>query len=625
MTGPGAAGAGAKPSLLDWPVSLACGAVAGVLALAPVSDVDFFWHLAVGRHIAQAGALPGKNLWSFTAPEHPFEATAWAFDLCAYLLHRAFGVAGVQVAVAVVLGAAFALAYLTARRLGASRSLAAALTATAALASQSRLSQRPQAVSYAFLALAAWLVARGGRWRWALPPLVAVWSNFHAGCVFGAGLVGLVALAHWVDRFRGKPHEAGAWSACAAACVVGLVCNPSGAGEVRYALFHLGSVTNVVDLAEFQSPPFATHGAFWFLVGLGVLAAALRRDVLQALVVVAFGVMAARAMYVAPMFSLVTVPFTAAALSRWLRPILTPALPLAALLLAPEPASHFVKRVHLGVDPFRVPEAAARAVPTLGLSGRVFTSWDLAGFVEWALPGSPVYADPRLLAYPPEVFTALSQAEESQAAFDALMDSHQVTWAFRSHRVLRMSGLGRFPREKWALLHWDEAAALYVRRDLLGDRTELKFFLPAAPVLESFSTLKGDDRETWWREARAAAEQSPRLASAQIAACLELGKRGQKDAAVRACDLAVAGLEERERYHPLEGQTRRNEAAFALALLGDADRALAVARESPEVLTALGGMALATDKAKALAYFERALAQRPDFAPALKGKEAAQK
>ena len=90
----------------------------------------------------------------------------------------------------------------------------------AALASQSRLTQRPQAVTYACLALAAWLVARGGRWRWALPPLVAVWSNFHAGCVFGAGLVGLVALSHGVERFRGRPHDVRTWSLLAAACVV---------------------------------------------------------------------------------------------------------------------------------------------------------------------------------------------------------------------------------------------------------------------------------------------------------------------------------------------------------------------------------------------------------------------
>ncbi len=625
---------GPAASVGDAVAAALCGGLAFVLALAPVNDVDFFWHLAVGRHIAEHGALPGKNLWSFTAPDHPFEATAWAFDLSAFLLHRAFGVGGVQLAVAALLAAAFALVFLTARRLDAPRPLAFALTAMAALASQTRLTQRPHAVTYACLALAAWLVARGGRARWALPPLVAVWSNFHAGCVFGAGLVGLVAISEWVERFRGKTNDARTWSTIAAACVVALMLNPSGAGEVKYALFHLGSVTSVVDLSEFQRPPFQTHGTFWVLLALGVAGVALTRGVRHALIVLAFGVMAVRAMYVAPMFSLVTVPFTAAALGARLRPGWSPAFVpaglAAALWLAPEPVTHFANRIHLGVDPYAVPEDAAKAARALGLNGRVFPSWDLSGFVEWALPESPVYADPRLLAYPPEVFTALSAADESQPAFDALMDEHQVAWAFRSHRVLRMSGIGRFPRERWALLYWDEAASLYVRREQLADRREVQFFLPAAPVLESFQTLKGEEREAWWREASEAAQRSPRLASAQIAACLELARRGDPAGAARACDLAVDGIEDRHRFHPLEGQTRRNEAAIAIALLGRAGdfdaaahRALRVSRDSPEVLTALGGLALAHDKAKALGFFERALKKRPDFAPARTGVEAA--
>lgn len=628
-----------RARLADASAAAACAAVAFFLALAPVSDVDFFWHLNVGRYLAEHGALPQKNLWSFTAPDHPFEATAWLFDWCAYQLHAGFGAAGVQVAVALVLGAAFAVVFLTARRRGAPVLLALALTVVAAFASQSRFSQRPQAVTYFFLAVAALLVTLGGRWRWGLPLLVAVWSNFHAGCVFGAGLVGLVAIAEWVARWWGKPNEALAWSACAAACVVALTLNPSGAGEVRYALFHLGSVTNVVDLAEFQRPPLATHAVFWLLVALGALAVALRPHALPALVFLAFAVLAGRAMYVAPMFSLVTVPFTAAALAARLRPVLQGVVGLGllpvSLFLAPEPARHFVDRVHLGVDPYRVPEAGAAAARSLGLNGRCFPSWDLGGFVEWALPDAPVYSDPRLLAYPPEVFAALAAADEAQPKFDALMDEYQVTWAFRSHRVLRMSGVGRFPAERWALLYWDEASLVFVRRDLLGARAEVRYFLPAVSPVDSFHGLQGEAREAWWAEVRAAAERSPRLAGAQVAVCLEQTRRGELAAAARACDAAVDALLDRERFHPLEGQRGRNEAALAIALLGRAgdaaafdaaaERALSLSRQSPEVLTALGGMVLAKDKARALGYFARALAQRPDFAPALKGKEAAQR
>ncbi|MBS1152936.1 MAG: hypothetical protein H6Q89_4634, partial [Myxococcaceae bacterium] len=627
--------------LADAVAATIAAATAFALSLAAVSDVDFFWHLAVGRHIAQHHALPGENLWSFTAPAHPFAATAWLFDWCAYQLHAAFGIPGVQVAVALVLGAAFALVFLTARRLGAPTGWALTLSLAAAAASQTRLVQRPHAVSYLLLALVGLgvTIARDSKRRWPLvvaPLVIALWSNFHAGAVFGTGLVGLYAIAAWVDRFRKRDSDPFAWSASAAACVVALVANPSGLEEIRYALFHLRSVTTVVELGEFGSPTLATHAPFWILLGLGAIglwAKGRRVDVAHLLAFVAFGVLAGRAMYVAPMFSIVTAPFTAVNLAALAAPVagrttrafrlalaaLAPAgVLLGALALAPEPLLHFASRIHLGPDPFRVPEAGAAAAKAMGISGRCFTSWDLSGFTEFTLPDSPVYADPRLLAYPPEVFTQLDAAEQSQPGFDALMDRYGVEWAFRSHQVMRLSGLGRFPVERWALVYWDEASIIFLRRGLpkfeaLIREHELRYFLPAASPFDSWRELQGEARATWSREVAEAAGRSPLLSSAQIASCLQQTRAGNLGEASRACDAAVAGVHERERFHPLEGQARRVEAAIALALLGQGwqragdprgfSEALAQAellgRGSAEVFSAIGGMYLATEPEKA--------------------------
>ena len=134
-----------------------------------------------------------------------------------------------------------------------------------------------------------------------------------------------------------------------------------------------------------------------------------------------------------------------------------------------------------------------------------------------------------------------------------------------------------------------------------------------------------------------AAGRSPLLSSAQIALCLEETRAGNLGGAGRACDAAVAGVLERERLHPLEGQARRVEAAIALALLaqgwqraGDAKgfresiaRAEVLGRGSPEVFAAIGGMYLSTEPATALQYFDKALAVKPDFVPAQKGRERA--
>lgn len=646
--------------LADAAALVVTAVTAFVLSLAPVSDVDFFWHLAVGRHIAQTGALPGKNLWSFTAPDHPFAATAWLFDWCAWQLQAAFGIAGVQVAAALVIAAAFTFVYRTARALGAGPGWALALTLAAEAASQTRFTQRPHIMTWLFLAALGWLAASRGQRRWPLavmPLVVALWSNFHAGAVFGAGLVGLLAIHAWLERLRRRPADVWGWSLCAAACVVALVANPSGLDEVTYALFHLRSVKSVVDLSEFGSPTLEHHGAFWILLVTGAIALVARgrsADLGQVLAFVAFGVLAVRAMYVAPMFTLVTAPFTAANLAalfagratapfRTALALLGPGLALlAGLSLAPEPLAHFAARVSLGVDPFLVPAPAARWVKANGINGRCFSSWDVSGYVEWELPDSPVYADPRLLAYPPEVFTALAAADESQAAFDALMDEHRVEWAFRTHRVLRMSGIGRFPPDRWALVYWDESSLIFLRRGLpkfqaLIAQHEVKYFLPALSPFDSFRDLAGEHRQQWAREVTQAAARSALLSSAQLAVCLEEARNGNLGAAALGCDAAVAAVRERERFHPREGQARRIETAIAHAVLargwqraGNAERfneglaqAERLGRDSPEVFVAIGGTLLETDPKKALAYFEKALAVQPQFAPALKGRERA--
>src|SRR5258707_1014452 len=91
-----------------------------VLTLRPFDEPDLFWHLTVGRYIAEHGEIPRQNLWSFTAPEHPFAATSWLFDWILFRIERWAGVAGIHWTTAAVVAGAFALSYWAARRLGSS-------------------------------------------------------------------------------------------------------------------------------------------------------------------------------------------------------------------------------------------------------------------------------------------------------------------------------------------------------------------------------------------------------------------------------------------------------------------------------------------------------------------------
>ena len=64
--------------------------VAG-LALGPMQESDLFFRLQVGEETLRAGSIPGRNLFSFTYPDHPDRDPAWLFGVAAA---RLFGAGG---------------------------------------------------------------------------------------------------------------------------------------------------------------------------------------------------------------------------------------------------------------------------------------------------------------------------------------------------------------------------------------------------------------------------------------------------------------------------------------------------------------------------------------------------
>src|SRR5687768_7941046 len=83
--------------------------VTALINLHPFSNYDFFWHLAVGRHVAERGELPTTNLWTFTAPDYPFAATSWLFDLTLWGLWQLGEANAVHLFVVFLVSVTFAL------------------------------------------------------------------------------------------------------------------------------------------------------------------------------------------------------------------------------------------------------------------------------------------------------------------------------------------------------------------------------------------------------------------------------------------------------------------------------------------------------------------------------------
>ena len=161
------------------------------LALQPLVEPDFGWHLRTGLDLLSHGwQMPLTDPYSHTVPEWSWVEHAWLTDGIVALIYSGLGSAGglgVILLFAAVITGAFVLSAATARASRTARALSVAVVAWIALPF---LGARIQMVTLLGLACVLWLWNRfqQGRIRtlWLFSLLFLLWANLHGG--FTAGL-----------------------------------------------------------------------------------------------------------------------------------------------------------------------------------------------------------------------------------------------------------------------------------------------------------------------------------------------------------------------------------------------------------------------------------------------------
>lgn len=438
-------------------------------------EADLWWHLAHGREIA-AGVLPRVNLFSFTHPDFPQPSISWLFDLGLYGLWQTAGATGIQLGQTLVLFATLALLFAACRE-RSSVAASAAVVTFGFFILEPRALPRPHTLSFAGMAACLFLIERAQARRAALPlllavPLVVAWSNFHVESVFGVALLGCFALGTLIESDPAARPLAWRATAVTALAAAAVLANPYGFGLVQY-LIDNASVPEVIRIAELQPPYLPNYAPFFvYLLALGGIFLVHTRSfrVWEALAAGLFAILALRHLRFTPLLLCTTAPFVAARLgpelarARWL-PV--GALCLGLLTARLEPAT-FVRQLGAGIDSLApaeiVPRGATAFARRVGLSGPLFNSMNIGGWVIWEMyPDARVFHDSRLQAYPAQHFRDTMAAYRSQPQWNARVAG--VEWAMLSvPRPNELSGAGRFPAAEWATIYWDDAAEIVVRR-----------------------------------------------------------------------------------------------------------------------------------------------------------------
>jgi hypothetical protein len=464
-----------------------------VIAVRPTLDPDLWWHLRTGEYILAQG-IPRQDVFSFTVPEHSWITHEWLSQVFMWLVYVAGGLEGLILIFGLLIAVSFWLIY--ARSAGRPY-LAAFVTLLAAFASAMTWDARPQIFNLLFLA--AFLYVIGGvrsealrpRALWALPPLTALWANFHSGYMLGVAVLLVYVAGETISRWQpaeGAVSQA-AWRQLLRMTPVALLAallNPNGYHLWIYPFETLGSPAMQGYIAEWMPPDFRLR-MFWPFAGLlamGVLTFALtpRRprftDLLLFGGTAAAGLLSARNI---PIFALPAVGI----ICRYLVPALEPTR-LARLTRPRTPAVPRRGVQALNVIPLGLavvagllwtvdvlagnwktigetyPVAAVDYLETAGLDGsRGFNEYAWGGYLIWR--GLPVFVDGRADVYGDEFLYDYMETYAARPGWRAPLERFDVEYAL----LQKGSTLAVLLEESqgWQQRYADDLAVIFERAD----------------------------------------------------------------------------------------------------------------------------------------------------------------
>lgn len=483
-------------------------ALCAAVSLQKIRSLDYWWHLRTGQLIAETGAVPTADPFTYTVAGEPWLDSHWLYQLGLYGVYAAGGHAGVvlsKLALVVLLtGLLATIGYRSARPGVTTAALALML-----LGVFERVIPRPELLSFVLLAAVLALLERNRHrrdaWLYLLLPVQLVWVNVHGLWVLGPLVCGAYLASELLEALRRRESPLGtvavrrllAGLALMAACAF---VNPNGIEGAIYPLHFVGmiqtagerdalgaSILELDPLIGGLYPLDASKLGFFFATaGLCLTALLLNRrrapwsDVFVGL---AFFLLALSANRNRALFAVATAPLLIRNCNEWLdaRPlrssagarraarIAVPLLtlvaaadivrggPLAALRDHAEPGLGVLERIH----PVAAVDWIAREHP----AGPLAHHQADGGYLIWRLyPEYPVLIDGRLEIYGAERLIDLSYMappgfQRLDARYDfgtvlvhhAWVPSDELLWWLR-----------RSP--KWRLAFADDAAAVFVRR-----------------------------------------------------------------------------------------------------------------------------------------------------------------
>lgn len=482
-----------------------------LLALRPIEDYDTFWQLQSGKHIWQTKSFIYTDTFSLAADAFRLEH-CWLSDLIFYSLYSMGGFVLLNLLKPLAILLCGWLLWRWSVQRDVPMAVALPVLTLCLLASEPSWLVRPQLWSFILSILYLQLLYLGREhglraWLW-LAPLMLLWANLHAACVFGFVLIGLFGCGELIRALRRQTswHRIGELVAAGLLTLAASFVNPYGY-RIPAVLFghvnlHDVELSILTGNMEWLPPIFAQVPLFYVVMtlwGVLLIARLRRNDPAELLFFAAFLYMGLSMIRHTTLVSLLAGMFLPAALhevlgswrdrvvTRGLAPLLVwGAVGVLAVLLVLQGGRG---QLELGLKEGQYPAGAADFIRQQNLPANLYNNYDWGGYLMWRLyPDYLVFLDGRSGSV--ELFDASIEIDEARDGWARLLDRYGVntivtrTCYFDTGGPLKLiSALAGNP--DWALVYRDDVALVYVRRGAAGPK------LPGGelPPREAFRTM----------------------------------------------------------------------------------------------------------------------------------------
>ncbi len=526
-------------------------------SLFQIADLDFFWHLKTGDVILERQEFQRTEIYSFTAAGREYIDHEWLFQVVLSLLYSAFGPAGVIIFKSMIIALMYLLTTRHLLKEGASPLAVVSIQFLSLCGGLQRMIERPEIftalffvitflVLHSFLKSCSWFILL------ILPPLFAIWANFHAAVILGIVLLGCFFGGLLLDSFMRRsglpgyydatPRKLGILLGILIICVVATGLNPYGY-RVLTVPFELTSIidSGILNNEEWQPPsPFTLP--FYYIC-----------------VLVSFAVMLLNFRRLSPVHFLLTIFFAYVSMKYvrntglfcWFMPLfLSPyaaqineqkiavraAAVFSVLSLLYLTTAAFPFQRGLGVASY-FPERIAKFTEEKNLQGNLLNSYSMGGYLIWSLyPERKIFIDGRNEVYLP-LLKQIVQSRADSRLWNKLLADYKIEYALLNYideleEVTYMGKNGEitktympfsethFPRSKWALIYWDDIGMILVKRD--GENAnllplEFKHTYPeGSNYMEALVANGRISRETAQNELKRKLNEDPHCKRAQM-------------------------------------------------------------------------------------------------------------